>query len=92
MLRIRHLLLPVALEVYTQVFDEMNALDKLENFLSVNGPAFFGLEPSSEQMTLVRENWETTDPVTTEDGINLWPICNTKHGLGGEVIRWKILR
>ncbi len=37
---------PVAVEMYAQVFDEIGALDKLENFLSVNGPRFFGLEPS----------------------------------------------
>ena len=83
---------PVALEVYTQVFDEMNALDKLENFLSVNGPRFFGLEPSKETLTLTKEDWQTSEPVTTEEGVRIWPICNTVHGLGGEVIRWKILR
>ena len=83
---------PVAVEVYTQVFDEMGALDKLENFLSVNGPRFFGLEPSSETMTLVKKDWQTTEPVTTEEGVNIWPICNTKHGLGNETIGWKIKR
>ena len=83
---------PVALEVYTQVFDEMGALDKLENFLSVNGPAFFGLEPSKETITLVKEDWQTSEPVTTEEGVRIWPICNTVHGLGNETIHWKIAR
>ncbi|MGN6155003.1 MAG: dihydroorotase, partial [Sphingomicrobium sp.] len=34
---------PVALEAYATVFEEEGALDKLEAFASVNGPAFYGL-------------------------------------------------
>ena len=83
---------PVAVEVYTQVFDELGALDKLENFLSINGPRFFGIEPSAETITLEKRDWQTTDPVTTDEGVNIWPICNAKHGLGNEVIRWQIKR
>lgn len=80
---------PVAIEVYTQVFDEMGALDKLENFLSVNGPRFYGVEPSAETITLVKKDWQTSEPVVTEEGVKVWPICNTVHGLGNEIIHWQ---
>lgn len=83
---------PVALELYTQIFDELGCLDKLENFLSVNGPRFYGLEPSEEKITLVKKDWQTTEPVITDEGVKIWPICNTVHGLGNETIHWKVSR
>jgi dihydroorotase len=81
---------PVAVEMYAQVFDELDALDKLENFLSVNGPKFFGLEPSTETVTLVKKDWQVTNPVVTDEGVNIWPVGHVQHGLGNETIRWKI--
>lgn len=83
---------PVALEMYTQVFDEIGALDKLENFLSINGPRFFGFKPSNETITLVKKDWQVMDPVVTEEGIKVWPVAHKEHGLGNEVIHWQISR
>ena len=81
---------PVAVEMYAQVFDEMNALDKLEGFLSLNGPKFFGIEPSSETVTLVKKDWQVTKPVTTSEGVNIWPVGHVQHGLGNETFHWQI--
>lgn len=81
---------PVALELYTQMFDELGCLDKLENFVSCNGPKFYGLEPSSETITLVKKDWQVTDAVITDEGVNIWPIGHVKHGLGNEVMHWQI--
>lgn len=75
---------PVALELYAQVFDEMKALDKLEGFASVNGPRFYGLEPSEETITLVKKEWQPADPVVAEDGTKLWTV------LGGGSAQWQI--
>ncbi len=79
-----------AVEVYTQVFDEINALDKLEAFLSLNGPKFFGLEPDSRTITLVRKDWQITEPVVTDEGVKIWPMGHVQHGLGNETIHWQI--
>ena len=81
---------PAAVEMYAQVFDELGALDKLERFLSINGPRFFGLDPSEETITIEKKDWQLTDPVVTDEGVNLWPIGHVKHGLGNETIRWRI--
>lgn len=81
---------PVAIELYTQVFDELNALDKLDSFLSINGPRFFGLNPDAQTVTLVKKSWHITEPVVTEDGEKIWPVCHIEHGLGNEAIRWQI--
>ena len=45
---------PFALEAYAQVFDEEGALDRLEGFASLNGPAFYGLPVNDETVTLDR--------------------------------------
>jgi len=81
---------PIAVEMYTQVYDEMNALDKLEGFLSLNGPRFFGIEPSKETVTLVKKDWQLTDPVVTSEGVKVWPVGHKEHGLGNETFHWQI--
>ena len=43
---------PVAMQVYTQVFAEEGALDRLEAFASLNGPRFYGLLPNEDRITL----------------------------------------
>ncbi len=45
---------PTALEVYAQVFDEEGALERLEAFASLNGPAFYGLPVNENTVTLTR--------------------------------------
>jgi len=81
---------PVAVEMYTQVFDELGCLDKLESFLSLNGPRFFGVEPSKETMTLMKKDWQVEKPVITEEGAKIWPVAHKVHGLGNEIIHWQI--
>lgn len=45
---------PFAMEAYAQMFDEDGALDRLEAFASLNGPAFYGLPVNEGTMTLTR--------------------------------------
>lgn len=44
-----------ALQTYAQVFDEENALDRLEAFASLNGARFHGIAPNEGTITLVRK-------------------------------------
>lgn len=46
------------IELYAEAFDQAGALDNLEGFASLNGPAFYGLPPNSERITLVKDSWE----------------------------------
>jgi len=46
---------PFALESYAQVFEQEGALDRLEGFASLHGPAFYGLPPNEERVTLRRQ-------------------------------------
>jgi len=45
---------PHALEAYAKVFEEEEALDRLEAFASENGPRFYGLPLNEERITLER--------------------------------------
>ncbi|NJS15311.1 MAG: dihydroorotase [Sphingopyxis sp.] len=45
---------PFAIESYAAVFDEEGALDKLEGFVSLYGPAFYGLPVNAATITLER--------------------------------------
>ena len=71
---------PFALESYATVFEEDEALDKLEAFASVNGPNFYGLPLNDGTITLERRDVEVPQEV---DG--LVPF----HA--GETLRWKFV-
>ncbi|KAJ55512.1 dihydroorotase [Actibacterium mucosum KCTC 23349] len=53
-----------ALSIYAQVFDDAGALDKLEGFASLYGPAFYRLPVNEETVTLTK-----TDTVAYPDKI-----------------------
>ena len=60
---------PHALEAYAKVFDEENALDKLEGFASEFGPRFYGLPLNEGKVTLTRKEVsvpETLDVMDTK--------------------------
>ncbi|HVH79975.1 MAG TPA: dihydroorotase, partial [Stellaceae bacterium] len=73
-----------ALEFYVEVFDEEGALDKLEAFASLNGPAFYYLPPNEARVTLRREEWVVPDQVGEAD-------LAVKPFLGGETVRWRLV-
>ncbi|MFW1676969.1 dihydroorotase [Pontibacter sp. JAM-7] len=74
-----------AIELYAEVFEQMNALDKLEAFASFNGPDFYGLPRNSDQITLERAPW--TVPATYPLGDSqLVPIR------AGETIHWRVVQ
>lgn len=69
---------PAAIELYAQAFDEAGALDRLEAFASLNGPAFYGLDANKDTITLVREDWQ----VESEADIASF--------MAGETLSWKL--
>ncbi|TDT77515.1 dihydroorotase [Litoreibacter halocynthiae] len=52
------------LSILAEVFEQDGALDKLEGFASLHGPAFYGLAPNPDKITLTKG-----DPVTYPDHI-----------------------
>jgi dihydroorotase len=43
-----------AIELYAEAFEEVAALDKLQAFAAENGPRFYGLDPNTDTITLVK--------------------------------------
>ena len=73
-----------ALELYAQVFDEENALDKLEGFAALHGPAFYGMDANEGSVTLVKENWRVPGTIAVPDGSSVHPFR------AGETLNWKL--
>jgi len=53
-----------AIELYAEVFEQENALDKLEAFASLNGPTFYQLPVSDDKITLVKKAWQIPATLT----------------------------
>lgn len=47
-----------AIELYAEAFEQRQALDKLEPFASHFGPDFYGLPRNTDEITLVRTEWD----------------------------------
>ena len=73
-----------ALELYTQVFDELGILDKLEAFASINGPTFYKLPINENKVALVKESWEIPKIIKLANGSSIVPF------FAGKKINWKI--
>lgn len=73
-----------AMEMYAEVFDVANALDKLEAFASFNGPAFYGLPRNSGTITLRKESWTPPASFTLGEA-ELKPLRS------GEALPWRVV-
>ena len=73
-----------ALELYAEAFDSVGALDKLEAFASLNGPAFYGLARNTGTVTLKRETWTAPDSYPFGEAI-------VKPLRGGEALGWRLV-
>ena len=73
-----------AIELYTEVFEAANALDRLEGFASFYGADFYGLPRNAEQVTLTKESWPVPNSYPY-DGDVLVPLR------AGETIDWRLV-
>jgi len=72
-----------AMPLYATAFERAGALDKLEGFSSVHGPAFYGLQPNAEKLTMVRRTWDIPAEIAI-DGITIVPLD------GGTQLDWML--
>jgi dihydroorotase len=72
-----------AIELYAIAFEEAGALERLEGFAADFGARFYGLPPSSDTITLLREDWKVpqTIPFGAEQVVPL---------RAGETLPWKL--
>lgn len=74
-----------AVELYAEAFDQENALEHLDNFVSRNGAAHYGLEPSSKTMVLEKKAWTVPKTYDFGDGKVVTPMR------AGEQVEWSIV-
>ena len=71
---------PNTLACLAHVFEEENALDKLEAFVSLNGAAYYGVAVSSETITLKKQSSPVTPDAklhTAEGDVTVFdPMCD----------------
>lgn len=75
---------PAAIELYAMAFEQMDALDQLEAFASLNGPRFYGLPVNPDKVVLERNSWALPDSYPYADGQRIIPL------LAGETLPWKL--
>ncbi|XP_021769956.1 dihydroorotase, mitochondrial-like [Chenopodium quinoa] len=73
---------PVALSLYAKIFEEANALDKLEAFTSFNGPDFYGLPRNTSKIKLLKEPWKIPECISFPSG-EIVPM------FAGQMLDWK---
>lgn len=74
-----------AIELYAHVFDELNALDKLEGFASHHGADFYGLPRNADTITLTKEDWIIPENITLPTGDDIVPF------FAGQTCHWKLV-
>ena len=72
-----------AIELYTTVFDQLGALDRLEAFASFHGPDFYGLPRNSSTVTLEKSGQTIPDSYPLADQ-SVIPL------MAGQTIPWRI--
>lgn len=73
-----------ALELYTQLFEELSVLDTLEAFASQRGADFYGLPRNRGSVTLVRESWTVPEEIILPNGNPIVPFW------AGQDVHWKV--
>ena len=74
------------IELYAEVFDAANALDKLEGFASFYGADFYGLSRNAGSITLVKQSW----PVPVEQPFLADDVLVPFRS--GESVAWSLQR
>ncbi len=72
-----------AIELYAEVFEHENALDKLEAFASINGPTFYQLPINQDKITLEKVEWPVPATLTFGNDVVV-PIR------ANETIAWQV--
>ncbi len=73
-----------ALELYTEIFEQGDALDQLQAFASENGAEFYDLPRNTKTITLEKTAWTVPESLSFGDNQQIVPL------LAGEPLLWKL--
>jgi dihydroorotase len=69
--------------LYAEIFEDLDALDKLEGFASHFGPDFYDLPRNTDTITLNKQDWTVPSEMPFAGDV-IVPIK------AGEIIRWAV--
>ena len=72
------------IELYAEIFDAANALDRLEGFASIHGPDFYGLPRNQDRITLEKQARRVPQELPFHEG-TLVPFR------AGGIVSWRML-
>lgn len=81
---------PALVELYTEIFEKAGKLHNLENFLCVNGPRFYDLNPRAQITTIRRTQWTINERVHTAEGTPIHPFGYHEDPDKRYVFNWKM--
>jgi len=73
-----------ALELYAQVFEDLDIINKLEAFASHYGADFYGLPRNKSKITLIKKSWQMPNEIVLPNSQPIVPF------FAGETLRWKV--
>ena len=74
---------PCSIELYTDIFDQENSLEKLENFTSINGPSFYNMPLNNDKIKLIKKEWIVEE-------FTIYNDIKIRNFFAGKKINWKI--
>ncbi len=74
-----------AMSMYAMLFEQYEALDRLEHFASVAGANFYGLPLNASSITLGKRNWQVPNDYALPDDERLVPL------FAGESMEWQLV-
>jgi dihydroorotase len=72
-----------AIELFAEVFEQADALDRLEQFASFHGADFYGLPRNTERISLVKNPWQVATSLEVNDD-SVIPFR------AGESVAWRL--
>lgn len=74
-----------AMPMYARLFEQYEALDRLEQFASISGAQFYGLDLNETRITLRKERWHVPESYPVDGQSSLVPL------FANEEMDWKII-
>ena len=75
---------PCSIELYAEIFDQENAIDKLEIFCSINGAKHYSFPINDKKIKLEKKGWIMSEKSSYKD-------IQVKNFYANKKINWKVV-
>ena len=75
---------PCSIELYAEIFDQENSIDKLEIFCPINGPKHYSFPINDKKIKLEKKEWIMSELSSYND-------IQVKNFYANKKINWKVV-